>query len=92
MHFQVNINDNVKVKLNELGINILKEQRDELNKALTKNGAKGLGDYEPKVDEEGYTTFQLWSLMQTFGEHLSLGFKIPFEPEIIVTKGKPIKE
>lgn len=92
MDFKVNSNDFVKVKLKESGIAILKEKRDELNKMIHANGGKGLGEYKLKVDEEGYSKFQLWELMNTFGHLMGLGLETPFETDIIVTKGKLITE
>lgn len=36
----------------------------------------------PKVDEDGWTRFQLWVLMEEFGEYLHNGFGNAFETEI----------
>jgi hypothetical protein len=92
MDFKLNVNEYVKVKLNDLGISILKERHDELNKRIHANGGKGFGEFELKVDEEGYTKFPLWDLMNTFGHAMVIGFDVPFETDIIVTKGEPISE
>lgn len=88
MQFKMNINEHVKVKLTEYGIKILKARHDELNKRIWERGGRGLGEFTIKKDEEGYTTFQLWSLMNTFGDVLTMGFEIPFETDIIFTKGE----
>ena len=92
MDFKVNINDYVKVKLNDLGISILKAKRDELNKMIRANGGKDFGELELKVDEEGYAKFPLWELMNTFGDVMVMGLEVPFETDIVVTKGKPVTE
>ena len=42
-------------------------------------------EFEVKRDEEGYTSFQLWDLMNIFGPYLTLGTDIPFETDIILT-------
>jgi hypothetical protein len=90
MELKVNINDAVKVKLTDFGVSILKEKREKLNKAIKGRGGKGFGEFELKKDADGYTTFQHWELMNTFGDVMTMGFNAPFETDIIVTKGKPI--
>lgn len=87
MEFKLNINQYVKVKLNDSGIAILKARRDEVNKKIHANGGKGLGEFELKVDEEGYTKFPLWELMNIFGHVMVMGLETPFETDIII---KPI--
>lgn len=90
--YQVNLNEYVKVKLTDHGINILKKERNELNKRMAERGFTGFGEYEPKTDENGYTSFQMWDLMQRLGPYVSIGNRMPFEPEIIITKAEPIGE
>lgn len=92
MDFKFNVNDYVKVRLTDLGISILKERHDNLNNMILVNGGKGLGEFELKRDEEGYTKFPLWDLMNTFGHVMVMGFEVPFDTNIIVTKGEPISE
>ena len=74
-----NVNHYVKVKLTEYGHEILKDRHDELRK-----GIKNIGEYKRKVDDEGYTRFQLWELMQKLGPYMKMGIKLPFETEIII--------
>lgn len=66
----INLNHNVRVKLTEHGVNIFRTYHN---------------DVEPEVDEDGYTTFQLWTLMAMFGAHVGLAFPngLPFESEIL---------
>ena len=71
-----NINCQVKVKLTEFGKNLWLERYRRYN-------------IEPspmKVDENGYTSFQLWDLMYLFGEHVGIGKDLPFETEILIDK------
>jgi len=73
-----NINDDVKVKLTETGREILREQHEEL---------RGLwptfpGYEEPKEDKDGWTTYQMWCLMESFGQHVAMGLTMPFETTI----------
>lgn len=50
---------------------------------LTKKG-RSLAKYLPKEDDDGYTTWQLWVLMNEFGEHMIIGLDVPFETNIIL--------
>jgi hypothetical protein len=90
MDFKVNANMEVKVKLTDFGISILKRQHDELNEHIKERGGKGLGEFELRLDEEGYYCTQLWMLMSKFGHEMSMGIKIPFDLNIIITNGDPI--
>ncbi|OAB31766.1 hypothetical protein PMSD_18450 [Paenibacillus macquariensis subsp. defensor] len=88
--FKANLNERVKVKLTDVGIAIMKQNRAELNGNIIKRGGKGLGECEPVIDNFGYTAFQLWDLMQTFGEHVGLGAELPFEIDISFPRREPI--
>ena len=92
MDFKFSMNDNVKIKLNDSGVAVLKARHDELNKMIHANGGKGLGEFSIKVDEEGYTRFQLWDLINTFGYLVGMGLESPFEIDMVFIKGKPVKE
>ncbi len=75
----VNINNFVKVKLNEKGLAELQAQHTELKKVFPRIS------YEftpPDVDSDGYSEFQLWALMQTFGHLMRLGDDPPFDTAI----------
>lgn len=77
---KLNVNVQVKVRLTDIGINILRAKHDELKKTFNR-----LGDFKsPPVDADGYSSFQLWGLMQTFGPHMGLGFNVPFETDIVI--------
>ena len=67
-----NINNYVKVKLTEKGKYIYYHRFDDIS----------LSPIELEYDDEGYVEFQLWHLMQIFGEHLFNGCDIPFETTI----------
>jgi hypothetical protein len=36
----------------------------------------------PPTDEDGYTQYQLWSLMNDSGQYMLMGSKIPFETDV----------
>lgn len=82
----LNINYNIKAKLNDYGIDILKARHRELVESSK-------GNYNqpftlPSTDENGYSIFQLWTFMQIFGPHMHLNSEMPFEPDIIIPDRK----
>lgn len=73
-----NINHKVKVRLSDRGLAILESQHWDLQRHLSKPRP-----FEPpKTDADGWSSWQLWDLMGTFGEHITLGVELPFEIEI----------
>ena len=76
-----NINHYVKVKLTGAGKAELRRQYEEFR---SQNPKVKLPRFElPKEDEEGWSKWQLWNLMNTFGHMLFLGsIEIPFDPTI----------
>lgn len=87
-----NINQAVRVKLKPAGLAIMKLQHDDMT-AYIKAIRPDIVREEwrpPAVDADGWSRFQLWVLMQTFGAHFSLGIvtdKQPFELEIEIGFG-----
>ena len=72
------MNQNVKVKLTTFGIEKLKEKHDKIRAY-----APGLGEFKiPGTDFNGYSTFQLWELMEDIGEYWGMGKRLPFETTI----------
>lgn len=79
MRIEFNINDMVKVKLTEVGDEIYVENRKKLSIAHEGSGL-------PKEDSDGYSEWQLWRLMQEFGENLGNGQPLPFETTILIER------
>lgn len=77
MKIEFNINDNVQVKLTDYGRECLKKNYDTLFSYYGKN--KPFPFKLPEEDKDGYSTWQMWELMQQFGPYLSMGIKNPFE-------------
>ena len=71
-----NINDNVRVQLTPYGREVHKEYWGKILKGSS------LKYILPNEDENGWSTWQLWDLMATFGPGLRLGFETPFKTEI----------
>lgn len=63
MEVRINLNEIVKFKLPERGKEVYRHRHDGL---------------EPKLDDDGYMSMQLWTFMQVFGEHMILG-----APEVV---------
>jgi len=75
-----NINDYVKVKLNDKGRKIHREWWDNIYQDCSHPF-----EYQaPKEDENGYSKWQLWGLIHIFGPHITLGTRVPFECDIII--------
>lgn len=79
MSFSVNVNQIVKVRLNDIGIKELERQHKQLEADHPIIG----GFKKPKVDKDGYSKFQLHDLMNRFGHLMQLGFKLPFDAEVV---------
>lgn len=71
-----NINDNVKVRLTELGRKILDDQHCAHEARFP--AVKQFGRHDPQEDGDGWSKWQLWELMNKFGAHLGNGRPTPF--------------
>lgn len=71
-NIRVNLNDQVRVRLTEKGRNILRQRVQ--------------GWVPPAEDEQGWSTWQFWNLMQDFGRHMVIGFDPPFETDIEIVR------
>lgn len=69
-----NVNNLVKVVLNELGHEILKEHYSKLSNR----------DVVIEIDDEGYATFQTYEFMNIFGPYTTLGKRMPFDTRILI--------
>ena len=77
-----NMNEHVKVKLKIKGWETLLRWH---NRFITTTEEELKRTY--KVDEDGYTKFQLWNLMQIFGNQFYMGNNNhPFDLNIVIMK------
>lgn len=81
-----NVNDTVKVKLTHYGRELYYHQYDRVNKSY---GRIAIPPAYPKVDNDGYSSFQLWNLMKLYGSYLSVAGTVenntlPFETSILI--------
>ena len=75
---EFNINDTVMVRLTDYGKAKHRESHEKFYKQLGMN----VEYMAPKEDEDGWSKWQLWDLMSEFGQHISLGGRVPFETTI----------
>ena len=79
-----NINDNVYVKLTILGHDYLRQRHYGFWEDLhAQNPLVRVPDYSPpKEDDEGWSRWQLWTLIEAFGEGLRMGGPLLFDTNI----------
>lgn len=65
-----NINDYVLVRLTDHGRAVHRRQHELLLGHLRESERDKFPYVPPKEDEGGWSTWQLWSLMSTFGPHI----------------------
>ena len=75
---RINLNEIVKFKLSERGEEIYRHRYD----GFWMDGSPCR--QEPKLDDDGYMSMQLWTFMQTFGEHMTLGMPEVLKPLEII--------
>jgi hypothetical protein len=78
MKKEFNVNHKVYVKLTEVGLKELERQHQELLTWFPKAGPF----VPPKTDAEGFSQWQLHSLMSSLGHLMQLGCEVPFETNI----------
>lgn len=79
---KINLNDSIKFKLTDLGKDIYYHRFDEL---IEKKPEVGLIRHMPNVDEDGYTTMQLWYFMELYGPHIGMCKPNVIDPIEIIT-------
>ena len=74
----INMNDTVLVRLTDAGKSELTRQLNELKKEF--NGV----NFGPafRIDDNGYSKFQLHTLMSSLGHMCTTGGELPFDTEI----------
>lgn len=89
----VNLNQNIKVKLNDLGKEIYYHRFDEVNEQIKRHGGKPIKPTMPKVDAEGYTQFQIWHFMNLYGKYMEMCSEQVLETlDVIIVDGWIVEE
>jgi hypothetical protein len=86
-YHRFNINETIKVWLTRLGYELLADHHNALAKECPSLGVKSAEDYERAADKRGYTKFQMWIFIETFGPVTNLceGGKY-YQTEILIPK------
>lgn len=84
-----NVNDVVRVKLNDHGRAIAKARTDSLSAFIVARGGQPFEHRSKPEDADGWSEWQAWELMQVFGEHVGMGMDMPFETTIEVKLPAP---
>ncbi len=80
---KTNVNYYIHVKLTDIGRTELKRQHEQFIKDYPKMPDDLKEHKLPKEDKDGYSRFQLWSLMGIFGHMLQVQtFHLPFETNV----------
>ncbi len=80
---RINLNEDIYVRLTDIGKDIYFHQFDDLNRMCGKVICK---PSFPKENADGYTRFQLWRFMELYGEHIGMTKPNVIEPLEIVYK------
>lgn len=82
-----NVNDSVRVKLTDVGRQAHKKNHHKLYEFAKFESPKYL---PPEEDANGWSTWQMWCLMQEFGPHIRVGCNAPFETMIEIIEPLPL--
>lgn len=77
-----NLNFTIKVKLKDTGYQILADRHNEYINVIKEWDKRDKEYYKNLADEDGYTKFQIWSFMKTFGSVTGIGFNQVCETNI----------
>jgi hypothetical protein len=77
-----NINDYVRVKLTPEGVEYLRQKHENSLADCHKRGFPGFPFKTPVTDKDGWSNWQLWDLMSSFGADIGPGRSLLFETEI----------
>lgn len=69
-----NLNDNIKVKLTEIGYQHLADMHNELVGIIPNWIMVDSSFYKNMADKDGYTTFQAWEFIYKFGNKTGNGY------------------
>lgn len=79
-----NINEYIKVRLTDYGRKMHRKNYDEF---WGKIAVPRIIDYIPPIeDEDGWSTWQMWTFMEQFGRYMRLGEKNVIETNIIIVE------
>lgn len=69
---KLNLNHFVRVKFTDHGKDIYYHQYDALIEFMKAKGIDPIVPSYPKVDENGYSSMQLWQFIELYGSHIGM--------------------
>ena len=87
-----NINEFVKVKLTQKGKLVYLEHQIEIQKRFNRDRIKIDVPLNVEVDDEGFSSFQLWEFMNIFGSHMYCGSEPVIEGPILYLPEELLRE
>jgi hypothetical protein len=79
MLIDFNINEHVLVQLTQRGRDLHRANWESLmEKFQTPSGNPRFAYRPPEEDSDGYSRWQMWHLMHTFGPNMGLASEVPF--------------
>jgi hypothetical protein len=79
-----NLNQDIRVKLNELGYQRMADLHNEYVGIITKWEKRDANFFRRKADSKGYTKFHMWEFMQNFGVVTGMGMDIYYDVTILI--------
>jgi hypothetical protein len=77
-YHEFNINDYVYIQLTDVGRAEHKRQYDKLNEQLSGHLKEKYPYIPPEEDDDGWSQWQMWVVIQDFGGVTHIGFDPPF--------------
>lgn len=85
----LNVNAVVEVRLTASGREIINRRHEEFLNSITEKARERWKNFTPaEANEDGYSTFQLWNLMNIFGPYIDMAVEPPFETIILIEEGE----
>ena len=84
MKLFLNLNENIKVKINDQGYQYLADQHNALMLTVRNDGTHTAQYYKDQADKDGYTKMQMHNFMALFGSFCEGGSVVPFETKILI--------
>jgi len=82
MKIPINLNEEIKVKLTDHGKDIYYHRFDHLKNAYSRLLCEPAA--YPIVDDDGYTSFQLWVFIELYGPHMGMTLPPVIENNTII--------
>lgn len=89
---KLNLNSMIKVKLTPFGSDIFYHQYDELNEKVKNNGGRPIHPKMPRIDDKGFSEFQLHHFINLYGDYISIWQKNVIEDLSIYIDEKDLEE